>query len=100
VYITRRIGYYVSHDTITTHGQIGGPAVTTEWGVQIRLYTDKGWEESRVHTRFDNLTRPYTREEAAKAVERWNRSFSNKPDETGLPYCRLVTREVPDWEPV
>lgn len=73
--------------------------MTTEWGVQTRTYTDKGWEESRVHTRWDSMSKPYTHAQAEETVERWNRTFANKPDETGLPYCRLVTRDVPDWEP-
>lgn len=73
--------------------------MTVEWGVQTRVYTDKGWEESRISTRDDSLSKPYTREQAEAVVERWNKNFANKPDETGLPYCRLVTRDVPDWEP-
>lgn len=73
--------------------------MATEYAVQCREYTDQGWEASRVSTRLDSLSRPYTREQAEETVERWNRSFENRPDETGLPYCRLVQREVSDWEP-
>lgn len=70
-----------------------------EYVVQCREYTDQGWEASRIHVREDSLSALYTREQAEETVSRWNKSFANKPDDTGLPYCRVVRREVSEWEP-
>lgn len=71
-----------------------------EWAVQRRIYTDKGFEEVETFTSRDFYGKPWTERQARDYVTARNASYAkNRDDTTGLPFCRLVWREVTEWRP-
>lgn len=63
-----------------------------EYAIQEKTLLDGDFDRLRTgHGPFDSI--PYTREEAEELVERQNKRY-------GVPWMRVVFREVSDWYPL